>query len=353
MNEPAEMDATLYVPLPGLVGEAEGFQIAGLVVERLDVRDWWSIENNRTKDMYGDEYQVLPRYFVAEPITDFNDGDEWNRVTAAASTLVFSMLLCGRGDLIAPYHTTIVARSSGGMNLRRPPDRNTSRFLAVTFGEDLPVFDTGRELSGLGGELYVLTAERVAVIEEMFATVQHVELRAETEPKVASVLAAGHNYAQARSFLLTPRVRFVALFTAIEFLLGEFGRVGDRPGLGHLLATLHVDGDDRAAVGDEVEQHLRTFRNEIVHGGRQSPDNILQFLDELLPLVQPLIRSAYVLAVDDDRHDAAAHALEARVSDHPARVLRSLLRAAYRGSSDADAALAGLDLRSAITDAEG
>lgn len=263
-----------------------------------------------------------------------------------AEQLVFSMLLCGPGDLIAPHHTTIVGRSSTGWNARRPPDRSASRFLAVTFGEDHPVSDTGRNLHGLGGEMYGITPERALIVDEMVHVVRRIEARAETDETVASVLSVGHNFSQSRSFILAPRVRFVALFAAIEILLGEFGPVGERPGLGHLLATFHVPAEEREQVGDRLEDELRSVRNQTIHGGVPAED-LIRFLDGLIPLVQPLVRAAYILALDDDRGEAAHQAIRGRVSAHATRVLRSLLGAAYRGSSEADEALAGVGLRAA------
>lgn len=339
-------DGDLYVPLPGLFGVEDRFDIGGLTIERLDYVAWRSIENLRTTDMYTDEYQALPRYFLVEPTADVNDPAEWERVGRAASQLVFSMLLCGAGDLIAPHHTTIVSRSSTGMNVRRQPDRSASRFLAVTFGKDHPVFDTGRNLHGLGGEMYGITPDRALIVDEMVDVVRRIEARAETDETVASVLSAGHNFSQSRSFLLAPRVRFVALFAAIEILLGEFGPVGERPGLGHLLATFHVPAEERKKVGDQLEDQLRTVRNQTIHGGVADEDLIV-FLDGLIPLVQPLVRAAYILALGDDRGEAARRALSGRVSAQATRVLRSLLGAAYRGSSEADEAVAGVELRTA------
>lgn len=339
-------DGELCVPLPGLFGVEDRFDIGGLTIERLDYFAWRAIENLRTTDMYTDEYQALPRYFLVEPTVDVNDPAEWERVGRAASQLVFSMLLCGPGDLIAPHHATIVGRSSTGMNLRRQPDRTTSRFLAVTFGGDWPVFDTGRKLHGLGGEMYVITPDRATTVDEMIDVVRQIEARAETDPTLRSVLAAGHNFSQSRSFLLAPRVRFVALFAAIEILLGEFGPVGERPGLGHLLTTFHVPGEEREEVGDELESQLRTVRNQTIHGGVGAGD-LITFLDGLIPLVQPLVRATYILALGDDRARAARRALHGRTSAQAGRVLRSLLGAAYRGSSEADDAIVGLELRAA------
>lgn len=339
-------DGALYVPLPGLVGVEDRIDIGGLTIFRLDYIEWWHIENMRTIDMYTDEYQALPRYFLVEPTADVNDPAEWGRVGRAASQLVFSMLLCGPGDLIAPHHTTIVGRSSTGWNARRPPDRSASRFLAVTFGEDHPVSDTGRNLHGLGGEMYGITPERALIVDEMVHVVRRIEARAETDETVASVLSVGHNFSQSRSFILAPRVRFVALFAAIEILLGEFGPVGERPGLGHLLATFHVPAEEREQVGDRLEDELRSVRNQTIHGGVPAED-LIRFLDGLIPLVQPLVRAAYILALDDDRGEAAHQAIRGRVSAHATRVLRSLLGAAYRGSSEADEALAGVGLRAA------
>ncbi len=345
MSTDDELPAILYVPLPGLEGDQDVYEVAGMVVGTLDVLEWRAIENNRTTDIYTDEYQAVPRYFAAEPIADNNDADEWNRVVANASRLVLSMLLCGGGDLIAPHHTTVVARSNSGINLRRRPGKTTSRFLAVTFGEDRPVLDTGRSLYGLGGEPYFLTTERAVVVEEMAAVVEAVERIGTTQPAAASALAAGKNYALARSVLLAPRVRFIALFAAIEIVLGGFGEVGKRPGLGHLVATLHFGSGDRESVGDDLEDALRSFRNATVHGGK-SAATITQFLDELVPWIQPLIRAAYVLALDDDRRSAVTDALKGRASGQPSQELQTLLRTAYRGSADADAALTNLDLRS-------
>jgi hypothetical protein len=341
------------VPLIGLDGDTREFRIADLRVRNIGQRAWSRMNNNRITDIYTSHYVQSPRYHL---VCSLYEGDEaareaeTARALADAGDLVLALRLLRDHDLIAPEHVVPHQRISGGINQRRYPDVSRSHFMVTAFGPPtrIEVYDrfSGNtwieQLPSLGGSPFTLASADVPDVERLLALVRAYR-GSGGSPLLDSAL---RSFSVGRSRLIDGRQRTVALFCALEALMGRFRKPRARPSLGDLIAVLtQPDAQAARSWGETFERDIRPVRNALAHG---DDDYSEEFLEAAWLQVSSALRSCLTLAMSLTSADASVweriiafpgKRLPDPPQAHPVLGLRRLAAQAYREDSDALALL--------------